>query len=127
MKDLNQANGWLSQLQATLFHEARKYAETEKISFVLAVGVMVQGEFLILSLGLHPEGDLSNLELINDTYEQCKGVLFSRCEPTFESVVFDNFGDSKTRVCISTSSFLSVEDSPRNQKFEEWKRMYFSP
>jgi len=125
--DINKANDWLSVLHASLFHEAKEYAEIEGISFVLAVGVMVQGEFLILALELHPDGALSNLELVNDTYEQCKGVLFSRCEPTFESVVFDNFGDSKTRVCISTSSILSVEDSPRNQKFEEWKKKYFSP
>lgn len=127
MKNLNQANDFLTELNKSLFREAKAYAQTEGISFVMAVGVRVKEEFLILSLELHPDGSLFNLELINDTFEQCKALLFSRCEPTFESVIIDNFGDSQTKVCIATSNLLTEGESDRNSKFEEWKKRYFSP
>jgi hypothetical protein len=127
VKNLNQANDFLMELNKSLFREAKAYAQTEGISFVMAVGVRVKEEFLILSLELHPDGSLFNLELINDTFEQCKALLFSRCEPTFESVIIDNFGDSQTKVCIATSNLLTEGESDRNSKFEEWKKRYFSP
>jgi hypothetical protein len=127
VKNIDQANGFLMKLNRSFFRGAKAYAQTEGISFVIAVGVMVQGEFVILSLELHPDGSLFNLELINDTFEQCKALLFSRCEPTFESVIIDNFGDSQTKVCIATSNLLTEGESDRNSKFEKWKKKYFSP
>lgn len=124
--DFNQANVWLTELDQTLFQEAKLYAINQGISFVLAVGVLVGDKPIVLSRCLHPKSIPANTELITDLYYQCRGILLSQAEVTFEGIDFANFRNEGVRVCLITSGLLDLSSDCNRNQFYEWEVKYFA-